>query len=159
MRRKRRKYIVRKFQTTRYRESFLFKNFIFLVMLTFTVIFLLSALKNYRELDNYGLGSAKKTSEDLSGFRVRILNSSGDPDLADLLAAKLKEYNVEPLIERLPGEYSRTPTMIINRSGDANRVQKLASLLNCSNVVSKIERNDNVDAIIIIGKDLRTLRR
>ena len=127
-------------------------------MLTFTVIFLLSALKNYRELDNFSAGGGKKVSEDLSGFRVRILNSSGDQELTELLAGKLKGYNAEPVIEKLPGEYSSTPTMIINRSGDTVRVQKLASLLNCNNIVTKIESNDNVDAIVIIGKDLRTLR-
>ncbi len=159
MRKRRKKYIVRKFQNSRYRDNFLFKNFIFLALMTFSIIFLLYGLKNYREVDNYSLAGAKNTTAEVAGLRVRLLNSSGEQDLTELLAAKLRESNVIPIIEKLPGQYSNTPTMVINRSGETARIEKLALLVNCGNIVTKIERDDTVDAIIIIGKDMRTLRK
>ncbi|MBI5555836.1 MAG: LytR C-terminal domain-containing protein [Elusimicrobia bacterium] len=159
MTRKRKKKIIRKFQARRYRETFLFKNFIFLALMTFSVIFLLYGLKNYREIDSYSLGAAKKVAGEVAGLRVRLLNSSGESDLTDLLAGKLRESSVIPVIEKLPGQYSPTPTMVINRSGDSEKIAKLASLIGCNNIVSKVERNDTVDAVIIIGQDLRVLRK
>jgi|WetSurMetagenome_2_1015567.scaffolds.fasta_scaffold434080_2 hypothetical protein len=159
MRKKRKKYIVRKFQNTRYRDNFLFKNFIFLALMTFSIIFLLYGLKNYREVDNYSLVGGKNATAEVAGLRVRILNSSGEQDLTELLALKLRDNDIIPIIEKLPGQYSNTPTMVINRSGDTARIEKLARLINCGTMVSKVERDDTVDAIIIIGKDLRTLRK
>ena len=159
MTRKRKKKIIRRFQATRYRETFLFKNFIFLALLTFSVIFLLYGLKNYREIDSYPLVGAKKVTGDVTGLRVRLLNSSGESDLTELLASKLKEYGITPVIEKVPGQYSPTPTMVINRSGDSEKIAKLASIIGCTNIVAKVEHNDMVDAVIIIGKDLRSLRK
>ena len=159
MTRKRKRNIIRKFQATRYRETFLFKNFIFLALVTFSVIFLLYGLKNYREIDTYSLVGAKKMAGDVTGMRVRLLNSSGEADLTELLAGKLKEYGITPVIEKLPGQYSPTPTMVINRSGDSEKIAKLASIIGCNNIVAKVEHNDIVDAVIIIGKDLRILRK
>ncbi|MDD5258427.1 MAG: LytR C-terminal domain-containing protein [bacterium] len=159
MTRKRKKKIIRRFQATRYRETFLFKIFIFLALLTFSVIFLLYGLKNYREIDSYPLVGAKKVTGDVTGLRVRLLNSSGESDLTELLASKLKEYGITPVIEKVPGQYSPTPTMVINRSGDSEKIAKLASIIGCTNIVAKVEHNDMVDAVIIIGKDLRSLRK
>lgn len=159
MTKKRKKKIIRRFQATRYRETFIFKNFIFLALLTFSVIFLLYGLKNYREIDNYAQVGSKEISNDVTGMRVRLLNSSGEADLTELLATKLKEQGVTPVIEKTPGQYSPTPTMVINRSGDSEKVAKLASIIGCTNIAAKVEHNDIVDAVIIIGKDLRTLRK
>lgn len=158
MRRKRKKYIVRKFQTTPYRDSFILKNLFLGLLLTLSLLFFLHGFNKYRN-NNSVVPSAKTSSQPIGEIRVRILNSSGQSDLAELLANKLKENDIIPIVEKLPGKYSSTPTLIINRSGNGAKVKKLAEIIGCDNVTSKVERNDNVDAIVIIGADLRSLRK
>lgn len=159
MKRRKKKYFSRKFQAIHREDFFFIKHFLFLAALAFGGITLLYGFKNHQLIKPDHRGEDKKENNSLAGLRVRILNSSGEPDLPLLLADKLKKKDVIPVIERLPGQNLRSPTVIIHRAGKLSCIKKLGNYIECETVITKIDQNDTVDAIIIIGRDLRTLRK
>lgn len=159
MKRRKKKYFSRKFQVIHHQDFFFIKHFLFMAALALGGITLLYGLKNYQLIKPDHRAEDKKENKSLAGLRVRILNASGESDLPQLLADKLKNNDVIAVIERLPGQNLRSPTVIIHRTGKLARIKKLGDYLGCQTVITKIDPNDTVDAIVIIGKDLRTLRK
>lgn len=158
MKKRKKKYFSRKFQVVHGQHLLFFKHFLFLALLSFGGITLLYGLKNYRPL-KLDKPFTHKEASDLKGLRVKILNASGEPDLPYLLAEKLRRNNIIPFIERAAGQNVNSRTVIIHRSGKFSYIKGLSEYIDCDTIMTKLDQNDSVEAIIIVGKDLRTLRK
>jgi hypothetical protein len=86
-------------------------------------------------------------------INIEILNGSGNPGQAQSLRNYFLEYgfNVVHYGNALRNDYENT--MVIDRIGKPSLAKRIADIINCKEVYTKIDKTLLIDVTIIIGND------
>jgi hypothetical protein len=98
----------------------------------------------------------RKSMADVSGFRIEILNGTGETGLAARAAASAREMNID-VFDVGNADEPHEESIVVARK-DERDAEVLARALGCKNVVEQFRRDSLVDATLIIGADYRSLK-
>ncbi len=86
-------------------------------------------------------------------IKLEILNGSGNPGQAQSLRNYFLEYgfNVVHFGNAMRSDYENT--IVIDRVGRPSRAKRIADIINCKKIFTRIDKTLLVDVTIIIGKD------
>jgi len=91
-------------------------------------------------------------------YTIEVLNGSGENGVATRVATELRKLGFDVLIVGNADRFDYTDTVIIDRKGNTELVERLARLTGIRNtIVQKID-TPLVDATVIIGHDIHDLK-
>ena len=104
----------------------------------------------------YGFLIRKSIAEhEVNGYRIEILNGTGQKGLARDAAAAARKKGIDVFQVGNADSFTYEESMlIVRREGD---VGALAQAVGCGNVVVQLKKDSFVDAALILGADYRTL--
>jgi hypothetical protein len=89
--------------------------------------------------------------------KVEVLNGSGIPGNAQRVADQLRDHGYTITATGNADNFEYGGSKIIVRKGGMDGVQKLAQLLNCTNIREESPANTtSADVTVIVGKDYQT---
>jgi hypothetical protein len=91
-------------------------------------------------------------------FQVEVLNGTGEPGVARKVTMKLRKMGIDVLIEGNAGRFDYRETVLVDRKGNPDLMNKLQKTLNIGTVVIQVQEKPRVDATLIIGWDRERLR-
>ena len=90
--------------------------------------------------------------------QVAVLNGTGVNGVASAVALMLREFGVDVLIVDNADRFDYRESILIDRRGNPNLMKKLSRLTGVKQVVEQKSERSVVDATLIIGSDIYSLR-
>ena len=100
----------------------------------------------------------KNLSVPEESFQLEVLNGTGEPGVARDVTMKLRKMGIDVLIEGNAGNFDYRETVLVDRKGNPELMEKLSRRLNVKHVVTQIQEKPRVDATLVIGWDRERLR-
>ena len=103
------------------------------------------------------LGPGRSRSEDRLPIQIEVLNGTGEQGAAMRVAMELRKSGIDVLIVGNAERFDFAESLIIDRRGNPQLVERLARLLGGPRVLVQIKEKSLVDATLIIGADVERL--
>ena len=100
----------------------------------------------------------KNLSMPEESFQLEVLNGTGEAGVARDVTMKLRKMGIDVLIEGNAGNFDYRETVLVDRKGNPELMEKLSRRLNIKRVVTQIQEKPRVDATLVIGWDRERLR-
>lgn len=97
------------------------------------------------------------SGQQAAGFRVEVLNGTGEKGLAAKAARCLRRKGIDVLRVGNADRFDYPNSLVLARKKNPD-VGTFAKLIGCRTVVEQLQRDELVDATLILGSDYRRLR-
>jgi len=124
-------------------------------------IVLLAAAFLHRPAAETESGQALESSLHLEGpIRVEILNGCGIPQAAARLTKKARSLGLDVIHEGNASSFNFLHTMVIDRSGNPDKADQVASVLGIGNQIQQVTDDAYrlADVTVVIGRDFKQLK-
>ncbi len=93
-------------------------------------------------------------------IQVEVLNGCGVEGIASRMTDYLRDQGIDVVDNRNYKHFNVEKTFILNRSGNTQRVQKVARLIGLSEKRIQLQKNMHLqlDATIVLGRDYKTFK-
>lgn len=115
------------------------------------------ALSEIKEEKSSKVGKEEVNKEELliPSVTAEVYNATAIPGLALRTTRFLRRKGIDVVKWGNYGQIKKS-TLIIDRSGNSQKVQKVASALCCNDIITNFEPGKNIDVSIILGEDYLT---